>query len=116
MSGCKEDKPLTRGMIAALISDSCIRSGGRRTICVRDQMALLQGPYLGGTLATCNAMAVRWALLLRRYAQALGIHIQRWKSPNRGHYLDTTHRCEKWGQEGLPQAESQPAYHFAKFA
>ena len=51
-------------------------------------------------------MAVRWALPLRRYVQALGIHIQRWKSANRRHYLGTTHRCEKRGQEGLTRAES----------
>ena len=87
-------------MIAALISDSCIRSGDRRTIRVRDQEALLQGPYLGGTLATYNAMAVRWAIL-RRYAQALGIHIQRWKYPSRYYYLGTMHRCEKRRQECL---------------
>ena len=88
-------------MIAALISDSCTRSGDRRTIRVRDQEALLQGPYLGGTLAAYNAMAVHWALPLRRYAQALGIHIQRCNFPNRHHYLGTMRRCEKRRQECL---------------
>ena len=88
-------------MTAALMSDSCIRSDDRLSICIRDQEVLLQGPYLGGILATCNAKAVRWALLFRRYAQALGIHIQRWKYPSRHHYLGTMHRCEKRRQECL---------------